>query len=72
MPHNKTTLKAWRHLLIDLEYFGYADVARAYGVTVPAVYGSVVKNESKRIQRRLLEEARQKGIPIPKELSSLQ
>lgn len=68
---NRTIIKAWRHLLLDLDYLSYTDLARAYGVTIPAITSSLNKNKSQKIQRRLLEEAKQKGIPIPKELSSI-
>ena len=62
--------KAWKHLLINLE-LSMTDIAKELGVTTQAVYFGLNTNGSKPVQRFVLQLAKQKGIPIPQELSTI-
>lgn len=64
------TIKPWKHLLIELEE-SLTSIGREIGVTPQGVRAALFNNRSKRIQFYVLQKAKQKGIPIPKELSTI-
>jgi len=66
----ESTHKAWKHLLIDLDET-LTSISTELNISKQGVFEGLFRGRSKRVQKHVLHLAKQKGIPIPQELSTI-